>query len=77
LTSCGDADEQQHGAGVAAAEAVAVAVAAAGAAAVAVVVAAAAVADKLRTDLSAVGEQQLRQLLLTAGSTGATQRPEK
>jgi hypothetical protein len=75
LTSCVDADVQQHGASVAAAEAAAVAVVAAGAAAVAV--AAAAVADKLRTDLSAVGEQQLRQLLLTAGSTGATQRPEK
>ena len=65
LTSCDGAGGQR---GAAAVVAAAVAI---------VVVAAAAVAaaGKRRTEMSAVGELQLRQLLLTVGLTGARLRP--
>ena len=66
LTSCDGAGGQRGAAAVVAA-------------AVAIVVVAAAVAvaaaDKRRTEMSAVGELQLRQLLLTVGLTGARLRP--
>ena len=66
LTSC-DGAGGQRGAAAAVAAAVAIVVVAA-----AVAVAA---AGKRRTEMSAVGELQLRQLLLTVGLTGARLRP--
>ena len=68
LTSCDGAGGQRGAAAVVAAAVAIVVVAAA-------VAVAAAAAGKRRTEMSAVGELQLRQLLLTVGLTGARLRP--